>query len=178
MFNPTAFLQKWFATSTPRQKLTAGLLVFSLLATGVLLAMTEASKTPADPLGSTPLYFVGVFIKLAGVLLLIVACAIIFRRWAQLGPQGKAVRQLRLLETVRLSPKQALHLIAIGDQQLLIGATDQSIALLAPLESGLNLIPVPESEPQSGRDFGSLLQALTTHVPVEPLKAEEGALHA
>lgn len=169
MLNPAA-VKKWFETSTPRQKLTAGLLGFSLLATGLLLALGGASETSGGPLAATPLYFAGVFAKLVGVLLLIVACAILFRRWFQIGPQGGAVRQLRLLETVRLSPRQAIHLVAVGDQQLLIGATDGSIALLTPVESRLNLAPVPAARPDT--DFGSLLHSLTL-----PLQGKEALRH-
>lgn len=178
MLNLTLWLKKWLETSTPRQKLTAGLLAFSLLATGALFTWPEAAKTSNDPLGSTPFYFLGVFVKLAGVLLLFVACAILFRRWMQIGPQGKTVRQLRLLETVRLSPKQALHLIAIGDQQLLIGATDQAIALLGSLESELIPSPGVEAHSPSGLDFSSLLRASATGVPAETLQGEAVGSHA
>jgi flagellar biosynthetic protein FliO len=163
-------LKKWFEASTPRQKLTAGLLGFSLLATGLLLALGGVAETPGGPLAATPLYFAGVFAKLVGVLLLIVACALLFRRWFQIGPQGGAVRQLRLLETVRLSPRQALHLVAVGDQQLLIGATDGAIALLTPVESRLNLVPAPAARPEV--DFGSLLHSLSL-----PLQGKEALRH-
>jgi flagellar biosynthetic protein FliO len=160
MFNPTAFLKKWLKTSTPRQKLTAGLLIFSLLATGALFALSSASETASDPLGSTPLYFAGVFIKLLGVLLLIVGSAVLFRRWTQFGPTGKTARQLRLLETVRLSPKQALHLVMIGDQQLLIGATDQSIALITHVEASKIPTPVDTPATQPALDFSLVLQSI------------------
>lgn len=172
MFNPTALLKKWLANSTPRQKLIAALLVFSLLATGALFALGSASETATDPLGSTPLYYAGVLIKLIGILLLIVGSSVLLRRWMQLGPNGQATRQLRLLETVRLSPKQALHLVVIGDQQLLIGATDQSIALIAPIEGGLNPAPVEISQPQPGMDFGSILQSFSSHLSAESFKGK------
>jgi flagellar protein FliO/FliZ len=125
------------------------------------------SKTTADPLGSTPLYFAGAFIKLIGVLLLIVISAVLLRRWLQIGPNARTGHQLRLLETVRLSPKQALHLIAIGDQQLLIGATDQNVSLLSPVEGGFSPIAEETTNHQQGLDFGSLLQSFTVHQPAE-----------
>jgi flagellar biosynthetic protein FliO len=175
MFNPIILLKmlkKWLETSTPRQKLAAGLLVFSLLATGTLLAMNNASQTASDPLGSTPLYFASVFIKLIGVLFLIVGSTVLLRRWMLVSPTGKAARQLHLLETVRLSPKQALHLIVVGDQQLLIGATDQSIALIAPIEGSLNLTPVEASQPKPSLDFGSILQSFSFNRLDESLKGK------
>jgi flagellar biosynthetic protein FliO len=173
MLNPTELLKKWLSTSTPRQKLTVSLLGFSLLATGALFALGETSGTSSNPLGSTPLYFVGVFVKLVGVLLLIVASAVIFRRWSSFSPAGTRVRHLHLLETVRLSPKQSLHLVSIGDQQILIGATDQSIALITPVESSLDFTPAEASPPQPGLDFASLLQTFNVRPAANPDKGKE-----
>jgi flagellar biosynthetic protein FliO len=173
MFNPTKLLKKWFATSTTRQKLTAALLVFSLLATGALFALDGSSGASSDSSGSTPLYFLGVFVKLVGVLLLIVASAVIFRRWSNFGPTRSRVRHLHLLETVRLSPKQSLYLVSIGDQRILIGATDQSIALITPVEGSLDITPFEAPQPQPGLDFASLLQTFNIHMPTDPLKGKE-----
>jgi flagellar biosynthetic protein FliO len=173
MVNLSELLKKWFSTSTPRQKLTASLLVFSLLATGALFALGETSGSSSAPLGSTPLYFLGVFVKLVGVLLLIVASAVIFRRWSSFTPAGSRVRHLHLLETVRLSPKQSLHLVSIGDQQILIGATDQTIALITPVESNLEFIPVEASQPQPGLDFASLLKTFNLHPTANSDKGKE-----
>jgi flagellar biosynthetic protein FliO len=153
------WIRKWFETSSKKQKLTASLLVVGFLATGVLLTIGGASDTSNDPLGSTPFYFVSVFVKLIAVLLLIVGLSVIYRRWLQFGPNGKTVRQMHLLETVRLSPKQALHLIVIGGQKLLIGATDQNISLITHVEDDLDPAPVEEPQTQSGLDFGSLIQS-------------------
>ena len=167
--NTIAMMKKWFETASQKQKITAGMLAFSLLSTVALLFMKGSSGSSADPLGSTPFYFVGVFVKLIGVLLLIVASSIIFRRWAQPGLRGKTTRQLHLLETVRLSPKQALHLVTIGDQQLLIGATDQNISLITHVEPNLNL---PEAESTStDPDFGSVLQNLNFRSLIDPSKS-------
>ena len=173
MLNPFELLKKWLKTSTPRQKLTAALLTFSLLATGLLFALTGTSEASTDPLGSTPLYFVGVFVKLVGVLLLIFASAAIFRRWKNLGPKGGNVRQLHLLETVRLSPKQALHLVSIGDQRILIGATDQAIALITPVEAGSDFPAEEASQAQPVPVFSSLLQTFNSQLPAELSKGKE-----
>lgn len=62
------------------------------------------------------------------------------------------------METVRLSPKQAVHLILVGGQQLLIGATDQSISLLTQVEPDLTIPEAEASGPAAGTDFASLLQ--------------------
>jgi flagellar biosynthetic protein FliO len=168
MFNPTELLKKWLATSSPRQKLVAALLVFSLLATGVFLSLGGSSETSGNLLDSTPLFFLGVFVKLVGVLLLIVASAVIFRRWSSFSPTGRRVRHLRLIETVRLSPKQSLHLVSVGSQQLLIGATDQAIALITPVEVNLESSPVEASQTQPVQDFASLLQTFHLHASGQP----------
>ncbi len=158
-------LKKWFETSTQKQKLTAVLLGFSLLSTVALLMMKSASGATDDSLGSSPFYFVGVFAKLIGVLLLIVVSSIIFRRWFQPGSNRKTSRQLRVLETVRLSPKQALHLISIGDQQLLVGATDQSLSLITHVEQSFDTEPVETTTPQASLDFGTVLHSFDFRSP-------------
>ena len=167
MNNLVVLFKKWFETSSRKQKLTAGLFTFSLLSTLVLFMLNGTSKTTDDPLGSSPLYFMGVFIKLGGVLLLIVACSSLFRRWLQPGFQGKAIRRMRLLETVRLSPKQAIHLISIGDQQLLIGATDQNVSLLSQIEADLHTAENENSIIQPALDFGSLLQSFNSQPAIK-----------
>lgn len=151
--------RKWLENSSPKQKLIASLTAFSLLATAALLSLGDTSSVTDDPLGSTPFYFVSAFIKLIAVLLLIVGSSVIFRRWYQGSPSGKSTKQMRLLETVRLSPKQALHLVAIGDQKLLIGATDQNVSLIAPIEDSLEPAPIEESQSQPSLDFGSMLRS-------------------
>lgn len=173
MSNPTVLLKKWMATSTSRQKRTAALLAFSLLATGAFFGLSGSSGASNDPLGSTPFYFLGVFVKLVGVLLLIVASAIIFRRYSSFSPARSHLRHLHLLETVRLSPKQSLHLVSVGTQQILIGATDQSIALITPVECSQDISPVEPAQPQPGTDFTSLLRAFAGHTPAEATNEKE-----
>jgi flagellar biogenesis protein FliO len=91
---------------------------------------------------------------------LIVASSFLFRRWLQPGIVSRKTRQVQLLETIRLSPKQALHLVSIGDQQLLVGATDQAISLLTQVELDLNHEEMQSISQSAGTDFPSLLQAL------------------
>ena len=166
-------IKKWYQTSSNKQKLTVFLLAFSLLITGLLLAFGGGSTTSADPLGSTPLYFASAFVKLLVVLLLIVGSSMIFRRRQQVGTGGKPSRQMRVLETVRLSPKQALHLVVIGDQKLLIGATDQSVSLISSIEHSMNPVPVEDAPLQSGFEFGSLLQSFSLNLSTESIKGKE-----
>ena len=156
-----ANIKKWFETSSKKQKVFASLLAFSLLATGVLFSLGDTSSVAADPLGTTSFYYVSAFVKLIAVLLLIVSSSVIFRRWLQPNLSGKSARQMRLMETIRLSPKQALHVVMIGDQKLLIGATDQNISLIAPVEESLVPVSVEETQPQAGLDFGSIVRSFS-----------------
>jgi len=142
-------LRQWFEGLSGRQKVFAALLSFSLVATLVLLA-GDASVS-SDPLDATPFYFFSAFIKLIVVLLLIVGAATAFRRWIQPGTGIHSNRQMRLVETIRLSPRQALHIVTVGGQTLLIGATDQNVSLISTIEEGGN-----------GMEFGSLLQSIKT----------------
>lgn len=155
-----AGIRKWIDNSSSKQKLTAGLTVIGVLATAALMSMGGTSGVAQDPLGSTTFYFISAFVKLMVVLLLIVGSALIFRRWLQTGSSGKPARQMRLVETIRLSPKQAIHLVVIGEQKLLIGATDQNVALISPIEDNLSSVLAEETQPQPILDFGSMFRSI------------------
>lgn len=169
--NVMILIKKWLESANQKQKWTVALLAFSVFSTVALFAMNGSSTTTTDPLGSTPLYFLGVLVKLVGVLLLIVLSSILFRRWFQPGLNGKSTRQLRLLETVRLSPKQALHLVSIGDQQLLIGATDQNVSLITQVEPSMMATELASVETHPAPDFGSLLQVFNIQSSTESSKS-------
>ena len=161
----------WLATSTSKQKWIVALLIFGALSTLGLMVMTGTSGTGSDPLESSPFYFVSVFVKLIIVLLLIVLSSMTFRRWLQPGWSGRKTRQVQLLETVRLSPKQAVHLLSVGGQQLLIGATDQNVSLLTQVELELTPIETEASVSASRPDFASLLHTINLHTPGAPSKS-------
>ena len=161
-------LKNWYKNSEPRSRLVAGLFVFSLLATSVFFIMSGSTSVASSPMDSVPLYFFSALIKLVGVLLLIVLCAALYKRWINIGVGSGKVRQLKVLETVRLTPRQTLYLITVGDQQLLIGATDQNISLLSPIDSNFSQeLAVPTSS-QSEMNFGSIIQSFGSNSPAEP----------
>ena len=155
--------KKWLETSSRKQKWTAALFVFSIISTLGLLALKgQSASGSSDLLESTPYYFFSVFAKLIIVLLLIVGSSIFFRRYVQPSTSGRKIRQVQVVESVRLSPKQAVHLISVGGRHLLIGATDQNISLITSVEPS-----VPEAEPErstTSMDFASLLQGINIHV--------------
>lgn len=147
--------KQWYTSASRRQKIQAALLVLGLLAS--LALVVQGGAAPQNPSGEpSSLYFAGVVVKLVGVLLLILGCGVLAVRWARnprrLGRGG----HLMVMESVRLSPKQALHLVRVGEQQFLVGATDQQISLISAVD-----LPAGEDEETPiplGQDFSRLLQ--------------------
>jgi len=88
-----------------------------------------------DP-GSLPgigSYLITVTLMLLVVLGLAVGFIMLMRR---LVPRPGSGRTIRLVETVPLEPRRALHLVACGDRILLLGSTDGSVRMLAELGKG------------------------------------------
>ena len=167
MFNPLEQAKKLLESRSPRQKLIAAILIFSLVLMGLFFTLSESDETSSGLLDSTPMFFLGAFVKLIGVLLLIFLTAAIFRHWNYLGSKGGSARQLRLLETVRLSPKQSLHLVSVGHQKILVGATDQGVTLISPVDEDF-CIPLAEtfqSEPDPV--FNSPAELIKADLPME-----------
>jgi len=148
-------IRAWWEKSSKQQRTLAVLFLIGILATGMLLMVSGEPGGQGDSIGSS-LYYAGVMVKTLGVLLLIVGGAVLLRRFQV--SSGKVFgRQLKLVETVRIAPRQALHLVQIGDRRLLIGATDQSISLLADLEGETESSALARP---SGGQFGDLLQTV------------------
>lgn len=88
-----------------------------------------------DP-GSLPgigSYLLTVTLMLVLVLGLAVGFIWLMRR---LVPRPGSGRTVRLLETVPLEPRRALHLVACGERILLLGSTDGSVRTVAEFEKG------------------------------------------
>ncbi len=155
MTNPLETLKNWYLHSSPKKKALAGLALISLVACGALLLSSGGTDGAAGGVGDSPFYYLGVMLKLVGVLLLIVGGAVMLLRWQKAPRKGFNARRLAREETIRLTPKQAVHLIRVGDQHFLIGATDQSVSLISAVD-----LPVEENAPAIpvGLDFSQLLQ--------------------
>jgi flagellar biosynthetic protein FliO len=150
-------LRNWWNKSSKKQRMLAVLFLVGILATGMLLIISDSpyyrsagapaqvvqsqpagesdglfSTNPMDPMGSS-LYYAGVVIKVVAVLMLIIGCGVVLRRW-QTRRGGLLGRQMRVVESIRLSPKQAIHLVKVGDHTVLIGATDQNISMLSEVD--------------------------------------------
>ncbi len=139
-----AWAKAWMAW--PRWAQTVSLVaVMGLMAAAWLLTGDAGSSSASNDLFNDPvLLSASVFLKLAVVVLLMVAAAWIMRRLQ--GGSWKAVeRQVKVIETTHLSPRRAIHLVQIGDRKLLIGATDQAISLLTEIDDQ----PAEATEPDA-----------------------------
>lgn len=94
---------------------------------------------------STTTLFLNIFWKLGLVLLLIYSAAIYLRR-RQSGLHALRRKQIQVLETTHLSPHRALHLVKVGDQTYLIGATDHNIQLLSQVAEAQSHSPAETEE--------------------------------
>jgi flagellar biosynthetic protein FliO len=137
--------------------LAAGMIVAGLLAGAEPAPQPgpglPAGSVPAGNLFDTAALGLDVLLKLGVVIGLIYACLYLLKRWR--GPLGAAGRRLAVLETTRLSTRQSLHLVRVGSQVLLIGATDGGLSLLAELDEAGEAGPAVEP---AGEAFAGLLQ--------------------
>ncbi len=171
----TGALLRWWSAASPRARGLAGLLIFSLLCCGILLVIAglpisaPAAANPTSP-EMTTWDFVGAFFKLLAVLALIVGLGVLARRFSNGGFAGikTAERRMKIIETVRFSPRQAMHLISVDGQTLLVGATDQTVTLLTAMptasEAGkavtVNASPVAPAVTSTHEAFSSILAEL------------------
>jgi flagellar biosynthetic protein FliO len=125
----------WKRWRSDRRLFWGGLGLASLGGAAVLYAIWTGDLTSSDSLlglGAQMFLRAGVVI---GLLYLSLA---VLKRW-QAG--GARHRRLETLETLRLSPRQAVHLIRIDGRTLLVGASDAQINLLAQVDSAADMAP-------------------------------------
>jgi flagellar biosynthetic protein FliO len=122
--------------------------IVALVGLGVLTLLwdTGQSSVAQDPFAPPDWsLFLSVMLKLGIVLALIYIGLFLLKRWRVDGPMV-AKRRMGLVETLRLSPKQAVHLVQAGDRMLVLGATDQTVSLL------LQWTEAPEEEEPNTQD--------------------------
>jgi flagellar biosynthetic protein FliO len=130
-------LAGWLRRWPPTARWWIGGAALVLLIGAASLASPRSAQT-AGPGALAPDWFSGiglglsVLLKLGLVIGLIYASLYVLKRWQGGALAGRA-RQVTLVETTRLSPRQALHLVKVGQRTLLIGATDASLNLLTEL---------------------------------------------
>ena len=102
--------------------------------------------------------FLDVLLKLGIILLLIYGLYWLAKKF-QKGTAVQKNSQLKVLETVRLSPGQSLHLVLVHDSCLLIGATDQNVNCLSSIDLSPEAVRSYQ-ESDGDQQFSSLFQKL------------------
>ncbi len=161
----TAF-QRWLKADNKQITWVLILMVVSVGALGLIFAwansnLPAASATMADGSPddlSSPFYFLGVFVKLVGVLLLLFGVAYFVKRWkGNTSPIQNHINQMSIVESLRLSPRQALHLVKAGDQVFLVGATDQALTLVSEVDVTDDLtVEMQPAVNEKMMDFGKI----------------------
>ncbi len=106
-------------------------------------------------------------VKLAIVIALVYGL-LLGLRWLQQfkNPVKTGGATIQVLETIGLAPGRSLHLIVVGEKTLLLGSTEQNIALLTELADAH--IPLPDEDLIAADEPASFEAALTrTAAPVE-----------
>ena len=106
----------------------AVLLVFGPSLAGTGSAAQKGVQPPAES-GTPPLQVV---ISLCGVLALAAATLLVWRRLGgpTLARRPAAERQLKIHETLRLSPRNRVHLVSVSGRMLLLGEGDKGVEIL------------------------------------------------
>ena len=55
-------------------------------------------------------------------------------------------KKIRIIETVHLGPRKTVHLLEIGNQQLLIGSTNENISRLADITDAFSEMDLPGNQ--------------------------------
>lgn len=132
----TLTLSRWLNKFNTLSKTTQGTLLLCLLA-GVIVLLSYITKDqPVNPDGSFFNIMVSVSLKLLIVLLLIYLAAFFFQKF-DIGSLRKTQKNMQIIETLALTPRRALYLIKVGNQSILIGATDQSVTLIKEIDDML-----------------------------------------
>ena len=142
----------WKKAPTVKRWLTAAFAVAAICTFGFLLFSdsfqpTSSSLTSSASQFDDLFFYIGLVAKTIGVLLLIIGGAIVLRWLQRRQNGGRPDRVLAVTESIRLSPKQAIHLFRVSDKYFLVGATDQNLNLISQVEPFNSVKP----EGQSGR---------------------------
>jgi flagellar biogenesis protein FliO len=108
--------------------------------------------TYTDPTGT----LVGAFFKLVLVFALIFLTFAGFRWW-QLKKPGITQKRLKVLETIRMTPRQSIHLIKVDSHEFLVGATDHSMNLISSIPTDPCVLESASEEDQKAPGFEQVL---------------------
>jgi len=143
---------------------TAGSIDETTLSLSDTSAQVKAAKSAAG--SSTLAYFIRMVVVLALVLAAIYGVYRLMRKVAK--PKSQDSSAIKILASSSLGGGKALHVVALGSKAFLVGATDESVNLVAELDDKefldaleLEAAMSPErSRPGAARDFGDILSRL------------------
>lgn len=130
-------------------------LLLALLAAVMVFPSTQPESSANTSAFGQLTLGLSVALKLGFVILLIYVSLNLFQRWRG-GLVKRPVKRIEVLESAHLSPRQALHLVKVGEETLLIGATDQTLSMLTAV-TGLPEDDEKPVETQASSHFGELL---------------------
>lgn len=163
----------WWSEASPKKRWTAIGLTVGIICTALFLLITSspagsahASANSAERMDN-PLYYVGVAAKTIGVLLLIIGGAVILKRVQVKQKANRAGQNLELMDSIRITPKQALHLVRAGNQCFLVGATDQSLNLISHVDLDSSKSEEPMQQPLQKVTFDSILENAAEQLEVK-----------
>lgn len=119
---------------------------------------TERSEADTPYALDTTLMIVQMVFKILLVFALMFLLFAALRKWQNWHPGGTHKR-LAVIETIRLSQRQAIHLVQVDARQFLIGATDQSLTLISELDNTEQTAAVTMSNQNQPGSFDSLVRS-------------------
>jgi len=108
----------------------------------------SAAQTPMPPLRNedTREAFWRMLASLAVVLVLVVVAVIVGKKFLpRLAAQGR--RQLRVMETLHVTPRNAVHLMRVGDRVFMLGSTKEGLTTLGDVSDA---VAAPDAAREAG----------------------------
>jgi len=159
---------------SPRLKKVLPYIISLILLLAVLLGAYITSESNNQPVAATQTDSLGLMtstssfdITLDVVLKIVFVFGLIYLlfallRWWQKKQPGQVQNRLRVVETVRPSPRQTFYLLKVGSQEFLVGATDQSMSLISELAlddlANLQEEALMEQNQKASSGFNAILQ--------------------
>jgi len=159
----TDYLDVFCGVAGYKKKIAAFLITVAIGGSALVVCSAQTSATEAKKITHSPYSVSGndtsqpaggvntweLFLKMMAAVLLVVVLAV-----AAIYTSKKFLpkitnlpgKKIRIVETVYLGPRKTLHLLQIGNQQLLVGSTGEGITALADVTGALTDLPSPEAE--------------------------------
>ncbi len=145
-------------------------MMLSVINTGALQAQQEEVPEIGSDLGPT-------LLQLLGALLLIVAFIYVsvwlMKRYSS-GRIGSSSSLITIVERKHLTPKQALYVLKVGDEHLLVGATENGINKISEITiTEADTTGKQQLKPQQSKFSQILNQAKSSLMPLLSTKHKE-----